>query len=167
MQASPSSIVFDLPPTAQAHRCLAELPLRAWPIGERPVERLIASGPAALSDAELLAVLLGGGRSNPVALAQQLIQHWGSWQGLRRWTCAHALKKKEPERDPPELIGRFFPSFKTCNCENRRPDTHLIVYPAALFSPHTTCTCQCDGVLAPTNVTGEEFGRLPPCALTG
>ncbi len=83
MQASPSSIVFDLPPTAQAHRCLAELPLRAWPIGERPVERLIASGPAALSDAELLAVLLGGGRSNPVALAQQLIQHWGSWQGLR------------------------------------------------------------------------------------
>ena len=64
-------------------------------------------------------------------------------------------------------IGRFFPSFKTCNCENRRPDTHLIVYPAALFSPHTTCTCQCDGVLAPTNVTGEEFGRLPPWALTG
>jgi DNA repair protein RadC len=74
--------LFDLAPR-KALRTLAERPLREWPIGERPVERLIAVGPAALSDAELLAVLLmGNGSANPVALAQQLISIFGGWHGL-------------------------------------------------------------------------------------
>ncbi|HEX5130263.1 MAG TPA: UPF0758 domain-containing protein, partial [Usitatibacter sp.] len=30
-----------------------------WPAGERPRERLLAQGPAALSDAELIALFLG------------------------------------------------------------------------------------------------------------
>jgi DNA repair protein RadC len=70
---------------ATAPRCLAERPLREWPIGERPIERLTTSGAAALSDAELLAVLLvGGGKANPVALAQELIGAFDNWHGLQR-----------------------------------------------------------------------------------
>ncbi len=74
--------LFDLAPRKPL-RTLAERPLREWPVGERPVERLITVGPSALSDVELLAVLLmGNGGANPVALAQQLISTFGGWHGL-------------------------------------------------------------------------------------
>jgi DNA repair protein RadC len=76
--------MFALP--RQAPKNLAERPLREWPIGERPVERLTQCGPAALSDVELLAVLLSGGATstNPIILAQQLIITFGGWQGLQQ-----------------------------------------------------------------------------------
>jgi DNA repair protein RadC len=83
--------LFDLP--LPAHKCLAELPLREWPVGERPLERLANAGPAALSDAELLAVLLSGTRGvNPVTLAQQLIQQFGGWRGLQQATLEELLR---------------------------------------------------------------------------
>jgi DNA repair protein RadC len=34
--------------------------IRDWPVNERPREKLLANGAHSLSDAELLAVLLGG-----------------------------------------------------------------------------------------------------------
>ena len=86
MTSTPQPTLFEQPQAAT--RCLAELPLRDWPIGERPIERLLAAGPAALSDAELLAVLFSGGRTNPVALAQQLIATFGGWHGLRKASLA-------------------------------------------------------------------------------
>jgi len=57
--------------------------LRAWPAGERPREKLVNSGVRQLSDAELLAVLLGSGTAglDAVALARELLGHAG---GLRR-----------------------------------------------------------------------------------
>ena len=39
-----------------------------WPASERPRERLIAHGPAALTDAELIAVVLGAGNARASAL---------------------------------------------------------------------------------------------------
>lgn len=53
--------------------------MKLWPVAERPRERLLNTGPAGLSDAELLAVLLGtgvGGRS-AVDLARELIARSG------------------------------------------------------------------------------------------
>jgi DNA repair protein RadC len=43
--------------------------IRDWPKGERPREKLLARGSSALSDAELLAVLLGSGSRGKDALA--------------------------------------------------------------------------------------------------
>jgi DNA repair protein RadC len=55
-----------------------------WPQSERPRERLLAAGPKALSDGELLAVLLGTGhRGLPVLeLARVLLEHFGGLTGL-------------------------------------------------------------------------------------
>ena len=49
--------------------------IRDWPDGERPREKLLARGGAALSDAELLAVFLGSGRRgrNAVELGRALL----------------------------------------------------------------------------------------------
>lgn len=62
----------------------------AWPPGERPRERLLARGAQALSDAELLAVVLGTGSGglNAVDLARGLL---GQFEGsLRRLLSADA-----------------------------------------------------------------------------
>ncbi len=55
-------------------------PLSQWPTGEGPRERLLAHGPASLSTAQLLAVLLRtGGRRGQTALelARRVIAHFG------------------------------------------------------------------------------------------
>lgn len=56
------------------------------PDHERPRERLRDYGPEALSDAELLAILLRVGvvGANAVQLSQQLLREFGGWGGLQR-----------------------------------------------------------------------------------
>jgi DNA repair protein RadC len=58
--------------------------IRDWPAQERPREKLLAMGPARLTDAELLAVLFGSGcrGTSAVDLGGQLIRHFGSLRGL-------------------------------------------------------------------------------------
>ena len=50
-----------------------------WPLAERPRERLLAQGPAALSDAELIALFLGSGVRGRSALdvARELLARFG------------------------------------------------------------------------------------------
>ena len=54
--------------------------IRDWPAAERPRERLLALGPQALADAELLAVLLRTGKrgASAVDLARALLLQFGS-----------------------------------------------------------------------------------------
>lgn len=58
--------------------------LKDWPAQERPREKLLAQGAAALSDAELLAIFLRTGckGSDVVSLARQLIVDFGSLHAL-------------------------------------------------------------------------------------
>ncbi|TAL83676.1 MAG: JAB domain-containing protein [Rhodanobacter sp.] len=58
--------------------------IREWPKGERPREKLLARGSAALSDAELLAVLLGSGShgKDAIALGRELLEAAGSLGNL-------------------------------------------------------------------------------------
>lgn len=55
-----------------------------WPLDERPREKLLARGSAALSDAELLAIVLRTGirGMDAVALARHLLTRFGSLRGL-------------------------------------------------------------------------------------
>jgi DNA repair protein RadC len=58
--------------------------IRLWPAAERPREKLLQRGAAALSDAELLAIFLGsGGRGeDAVARGRALLARHGSLRGL-------------------------------------------------------------------------------------
>jgi DNA repair protein RadC len=60
------------------------LTIREWPESERPREKLLARGPHALSDAELLALLLGSGipGCSAVAMARSLLKEFGSLRNL-------------------------------------------------------------------------------------
>ena len=64
----------------------AQLKIREMPADDRPREKLVARGAAALSDAELLAILLRTGvqGANVVEVARQLIAKYGSLESLSR-----------------------------------------------------------------------------------
>jgi DNA repair protein RadC len=64
---------------------MARLPsIPSAPHGDRPRERLLESGAAALSDAELLALVLGTGRRGlgALGLARELLERFGGLAGL-------------------------------------------------------------------------------------
>jgi DNA repair protein RadC len=65
--------------------------IRDWPDGERPREKMLAQGAAALSDAELLAVFLGSGRrgQSAVDLGRNLLTSAGGLKPLL--DAPHAL----------------------------------------------------------------------------
>ncbi len=60
------------------------LTIREWPESERPREKLLERGPQALSDAELLALLLGSGipGCSAVAMARALLKDFGCLRHL-------------------------------------------------------------------------------------
>ncbi len=60
------------------------MPITLWPEAQRPRRRLLDRGPDALSDPELLALVLrtGHGGTDAVALGQQLMTQYGSVQAL-------------------------------------------------------------------------------------
>ena len=60
------------------------MPITDWPYDERPREKLLARGPAALSDAELLAIFLRTGVAGKTAvdLARDLLAEFGSLREL-------------------------------------------------------------------------------------
>jgi DNA repair protein RadC len=66
------------------------LNIRDWPADERPRERLLSQGPAGLSDAEILAVLLGRGLRglSAVELGRQLMHQFGGLRGTLNASAA-------------------------------------------------------------------------------
>jgi DNA repair protein RadC len=70
--------------------------LRETAVGERPQERLVQHGPAALSDTELLAMLLRSGirGQDVLTVAGRLIAEAGSLAGLIGWPAADYRKLK-------------------------------------------------------------------------
>ena len=65
---------------------MSQLKIREMPQDERPREKLAAHGAAALTDAELIAILLRTGipGANAIELARKLLQDYGSLSGLSR-----------------------------------------------------------------------------------
>lgn len=59
-------------------------PVKSWPVGERPRERLLRLGPMALTDAELLGVLLGSGIPGKSAVEVGRDLTGSGWQALSR-----------------------------------------------------------------------------------
>ena len=72
------------------------LTLREWPTSERPRERLIEHGPAYLSNAELLAIVLRTGMAGRTALslAEALLAVFDGLPGVRRATVGELVDRQ-------------------------------------------------------------------------
>lgn len=70
--------------------------IKHWPEGERPREKLLARGASALSEAELLAILLRTGTQgmSAVELARSLLQTYGGLGGVMRASAADLTRHK-------------------------------------------------------------------------
>jgi len=77
------------------------LKIKDQPASERPRERLAAKGPGALTDAELIAILLRTGLkgANAVEIGAQLLRKFGSLQALARASVDDLCKVKGIGRD--------------------------------------------------------------------
>jgi len=77
------------------HAAPYHLRLKELPPDPQPPDRLRDSGPAALSDAELLAILLRVGEADTsvLQLAQQLLVEHGGWAGLQRADYAELCRR--------------------------------------------------------------------------
>ena len=73
---------------------MSALPLRCLPPEDLPRERLLRDGPRVLSDAELVALLVGSGRvgGNAVDVASGLLAEWRGLAGLARATPAELVR---------------------------------------------------------------------------
>lgn len=108
--------------------------IRDMPEAERPRQRLLRSGPDALSDAEVLAVLLGSGSGEvcPLELAREILQEAGGVCGLNDLS-AEALRrpglgdaKAAAFLAAIELAGRLIRA--------EVPETLLLARPATIAS---------------------------------
>jgi DNA repair protein RadC len=75
---------------------MASLTIHELPAEERPREKLAAHGPNALSDSELIAILLRTGvrGANAIEVARQLLSEFKSLSGLGRCSVAELAKIK-------------------------------------------------------------------------
>jgi DNA repair protein RadC len=89
---------------------MSQLKIREMPQQERPREKLAAHGPVALSDAELIAILLRTGVTgkNVVDLARELLQKFGSLNELSRCNVDELSKIRGIKRDKAlQLVAAF------------------------------------------------------------
>jgi DNA repair protein RadC len=82
------SMANSIEPPAPAGKRMG---IKDWPASERPRERLLAQGPAGLTDAELLALLLGSGTRGQSALecARAALHRFGGLAPLLTAPAAH------------------------------------------------------------------------------
>lgn len=73
---------------------MTRLKIPDWPVGERPREKLLLEGGAGLSDAELIAVLLGAGTpgNSAVELARFLMKEFGGIRGTLNATSNDLIR---------------------------------------------------------------------------
>lgn len=125
--------------------------IRRWPHGERPREKLLAAGPKALSDGELLAVLLGTGTAgtDAVGLARDLLMQLGGLEGVVR--AGHAALARVRGLGPAriarlaaavELGRRYLEAPALQRTALRAPSDAARVFRAQLADlPHEVFSC--------------------------
>jgi DNA repair protein RadC len=101
---------------------MVSLPLKEQPLSERPRERLVAKGADALSDAELLAILLRTGLkgANAVEIGKQLLHQFKSLQGLARASLEDLMTVKGVGSDKAVTLVAAFALARKMSEETRR-----------------------------------------------
>jgi DNA repair protein RadC len=126
--------------TATTEAFVRKTPIKKWPKLERPREKLVDRGAHALSDAELLAVLLRCGTRgrNAIELAQEHILAFGS---LRALLTAEWAQWKNKKKDAGAIGGVGVARYAALQAGLELARRHLLEplrLSSALAAPETT-----------------------------
>lgn len=107
--------------------------LSQWPAGERPREKMLERGAPALSDAELLAVMLGTGARgcSVLSLSRRLLTNFGSLQGV-------VAASREELLAEPGVGGAKYALLQASLELSRRCAMHSLRRGTTLSSPRDT-----------------------------
>lgn len=99
-------------------------------MADRPRERLFSLGPISLSDAELVAILLGSGRpgTNAVALAQSMLVRFGGLSGL---LSQGSQDLERVDGVGPAMAARFLSAAELCRRSAMAGDSPFVVRSSA------------------------------------
>lgn len=99
-----------------------------WPLAERPREKLLQFGPASISDAELIAILLGQGtpQMNAVELAKMLLRAFGSLEALSNASLAELQQVKGIGQAKAVALMAAFQLYR--NLQKEMAERDLIVF---------------------------------------
>src|ERR1051326_3761263 len=103
------------------------LKISEMPADERPREKLLARGPTALIDPELIAILLGSGvqGANAIEVARQLLEKYKSLTGLSRCTVDELKKIRGiGKAKAMHLVAAFQLGRRLANERNSRHQKH-------------------------------------------
>lgn len=84
--------------------------IKDWPAGERPREKLLRHGPSALTDAELLALIIrsGTGRATAIDIAKKICRDHGSLPSIAKMTAPELMRLRGiGEAKAVELVAAF------------------------------------------------------------
>lgn len=101
--------------------------IKDWPADERPREKLLKHGPAALADAELLAILIrtGSGKSSALDLAKGILHEGKNLYGIASRSASELMRTKGiGKAKAVELLAAFEIGRRV---EARKHDEKLIV----------------------------------------
>ncbi|BBU26822.1 DNA repair protein RadC [Burkholderia sp. THE68] len=124
-----------LPPAPAADLSLIapHVPIRKWARGDRPRERLLDTGPGALSDAELFALFLRTGRpgASAVDVARELLLRFGS---LRSVLEASSVELREQRGIGPARAATLLAVSELCRraLAEKAQDRALLNAPGAV-----------------------------------
>jgi DNA repair protein RadC len=100
-----------------------KLSINQWALEDRPREKMMEKGAAALSDAELLAILIGSGNTEESAvelMRRLLLSCDNNLNSLAKWeVCDYSSFKgmgKKPKRDFESLAQKISMIFSNRSC---------------------------------------------------
>ncbi len=99
-----------------------------WPLTERPREKLLQFGPESISDAELIAILLGQGtpQLNAVELAKLLLRAFGSLEALSNASLAELQQVKGIGQAKAVALMAAFQLYR--NLQKEMAERDLLVF---------------------------------------
>jgi len=120
-------MVADVKREVRQEPAIRRISIKDWPADERPREKLLKHGPAALADAELLAILIrtGSGRNSALDLAKGILREGKSLYGIASRSASELMRTKGiGKAKSVELLAAFEIGRRV---EARKHDEKLIV----------------------------------------
>lgn len=111
---------------------LGSIPIKTWPSGERPREKMITMGAENLTSAELLSILISSGtnRLNALEVGKELIRRFESLENLAGASRSELMKVRGIGQTKALILQAAFQLTRSMQCESARQKLYYFKQPS-------------------------------------